>query len=83
MVLSFLVAPMLVVAPVSLTDRRDLSFPQDGLSLQYEVNLATNDVWLGAIWQSIVVAIASTIGCVVLGTLCAVGCWRVGSRLDP
>jgi putative spermidine/putrescine transport system permease protein len=81
MVLSFLVAPMLVVAPVSLTDRRYLSFPQDGLSLQYYVNLATNDVWLRAIWQSVVVAIASTIGCVVLGTLCAVGCWRIGSRL--
>ena len=81
MVLSFLVAPMLVVAPVSLTDRRYLSFPQDGLSLQYYVNLATNDMWLGAMWQSILVAIASTIGCVVLGTLCAVGCWRIGSRL--
>jgi len=81
MVLSFLVAPMAVVVPVSLTDRRYLSFPQDGLSLQYYVNLATSDVWLGAIWQSIVVAIASTIGCVVLGTLCAVGCWRIGSRL--
>ena len=66
---------------MSLTDRRYLSFPQDGLSLQYYVNLATNDMWLGAIWQSILVAIASTIGCVVLGTLCAVGCWRIGSRL--
>ena len=49
MVLSFLVAPMAVVVPVSLTDRRYLSFPQDGLSLQYYVNLATSDVWLGAI----------------------------------
>jgi putative spermidine/putrescine transport system permease protein len=38
-------------------------------------------VWLGAMWQSIIVAIASTIGCVVLGTLCAVGCWRIGTRL--
>src|SRR5262245_54907229 len=81
MVLSFLVAPMVVVAPVSLTDRRFLSFPQDGPSLQYYVNLFTSDVWLGAMGQSILVAIASTIGCVVLGTLCAVGCWRIGSRL--
>ena len=81
MVLSVLVAPMAVVMPVSLTDRRYLAFPQDGLSLQYYVNLATNDVWLSAMWQSVLVAIASTIGCVVLGTLCAVGCWRIGSRL--
>jgi len=81
LVLSFMVAPMLVVAPVSLTDRRYLSFPQEGLSLQYYVNLVTSEVWRSAIGQSLVVAVASTIGCVVLGTLCAVGCWRIGSRL--
>ena len=34
MVLSFLVAPMAVVVPVSLTDRRYLSFTNDGLSFQ-------------------------------------------------
>jgi putative spermidine/putrescine transport system permease protein len=81
MVLGFLVAPMLVVAPVSLTDRRYLSFPQEGLSLQYYAHLATDQVWRDALWQSLVVALASTAGCVVLGTLCAVGCWRLASRL--
>jgi putative spermidine/putrescine transport system permease protein len=80
MVLTFLVAPMTVVMPVSVTDRRYLSFPAEGISFQYYVNLLTNEVWLSAIGQSIVVAVASTVGCVVLGTLCAVGCWRVGSR---
>jgi len=80
MVLTFLVAPMTVVMPVSVTDRRYLSFPAEGISFQYYVNLFTNEVWLSAIGQSIVVAVASTVGCVVLGTLCAVGCWRVGSR---
>jgi putative spermidine/putrescine transport system permease protein len=80
MVLTFLVAPMTVVMPVSVTDRRYLSFPAAGISFQYYVNLFTDEVWLSAIGQSIVVAVASTVGCVVLGTLCAVGCWRVGSR---
>lgn len=80
MVLTFLVAPMTVVMPVSVTDRRYLSFPAEGISFQYYVNLFTDEVWLSAIGQSIVVAVASTVGCVVLGTLCAVGCWRVGSR---
>ena len=80
MVLSFLVLPMLVVAPVSVTDRRYLSFPKAGISFQYYVNLFTNEMWIGAIWQSVVVAVIATIGCVVVGTLCAVGCWRVGSR---
>lgn len=82
MVLTFLVAPMFVVMPVSVTDRRYLSFPAESISFQYYANLVTSEVWLSAIGQSVVVAIASTIGCVVLGTLCAVGCWRIGSRLS-
>jgi putative spermidine/putrescine transport system permease protein len=80
MVLTFLVAPMLVVVPVSLTDTRYLALPEHGLSLQYYANLFGNEVWLSAIGQSLVVAAASTVAAVVLGTLCAVGCWRIGSR---
>jgi putative spermidine/putrescine transport system permease protein len=80
MVLTFLVAPMLVVVPVSLTDTRYLALPERGLSLQYYANLFGNDVWLSAIAQSLVVAVVSTIAAVVLGTFCAVGCWRIGSR---
>ena len=80
MVLTFLVAPMLVVIPVSLTDTRYLALPEHGLSLQYYANLFGNDVWLSAIGQSLVVAVVSTVAAVVLGTLCAVGCWRIGSR---
>ena len=78
--LSFLVAPMAVVVPVSVTDRRYLSFRKTTLAPvlrepRHERRVARCDL------QSVVVAIASTIGCVVLGTLCAVGCWRIGSRL--
>ena len=80
MVLTFLVAPMLVVVPVSLTDTRYLALPEHGLSLQYYANLFGNEVWLSAIGQSLVVAGVSTVAAVVLGTLCAVGCWRIGSR---
>jgi putative spermidine/putrescine transport system permease protein len=80
MVLTFLVAPMLVVVPVSLTDTRYLALPERGLSLQHYANLVRDEVWLSAIGQSLVVAVVSTVAAVVLGTLCAVGCWRVGSR---
>jgi putative spermidine/putrescine transport system permease protein len=80
MVLTFLVAPMLVVVPVSLTDTRYLALPEHGLSLQYYANLFGNEVWRSAIGQSLVVAVVSTVAAVVLGTLCAVGCWRLGSR---
>jgi putative spermidine/putrescine transport system permease protein len=82
MVLVFLVAPMVIVAPVSLTPERYLSWPRTGVSFQYYVNLFTNEVWLRAIGQSLWVAVISTALAVVVGTLGAVGCWRVGSRLS-
>jgi putative spermidine/putrescine transport system permease protein len=79
-VLLFLVLPTFVVFPVSVTDQRFLSLPQDGISLRHFEKLATSADWLGAIWHSLTIAIVSTIACVVLGTLCAVGCWRLASR---
>ena len=35
-----------------------------------------------SIWHSLTIAVMSTIVCVTLGTLCAVGCWRLTSRLS-
>ena len=35
----FLVLPITIVVPVSLTDQRFLSLPQDGLSLRHYLNL--------------------------------------------
>jgi hypothetical protein len=55
-----------------VADRRYLSFPKAGLSLQSYAHLATDQVWLDAMWQSLVVAIASTMGCVVLDTFTGV-----------
>ncbi len=79
-VLVFLVAPMFVVVPVSVTDRTHLAFPQAGISFQYYARLFTSDVWLRAAGQSLLVAVVSTVIVVLIGTLCAVGCWRVASR---
>jgi putative spermidine/putrescine transport system permease protein len=79
-VLLFLILPIAVVLPVSLTDRRYLSMPEHGLSLQHYANLLHSAVWQTSIVQSLVVACLSAGIAVVLGTLCAIGCWRVGSR---
>ncbi|MCB4821005.1 ABC transporter permease [Roseicella aerolata] len=76
----YLVLPISIVIPVSLTDRRYLSLPEEGLSFQHYANLLTSEAWLGAIWQSLWIAIASTLIAVAAGTLCAIGCWRLGRR---
>lgn len=81
-VLIFLISPLFVVFPVSITDQRFLSLPQDGVSLRHFAKLLTSADWLGGIWQSFVIAVVTTVLCVALGTLCAVGCWRLASRVS-
>jgi putative spermidine/putrescine transport system permease protein len=36
--------------------------------------------WLNSIWQSFLIAVASTAIAVVAGTLCAIGCWRLSRK---
>jgi len=79
-VVTFLVLPITVVVPVSLTDQRFLSLPREHLSLQYYVKLFTSEAWLSSIGQSLVIAVAATALAVTVGTLAAIGCWRVNSR---
>ncbi len=77
---AYLVLPVTIILPVSLTDQRFLSLPYERLSVQHYVRLVTSEAWTSAIWQSLWIAVASTILAVVLGTLCAIGCWRLSRR---
>jgi putative spermidine/putrescine transport system permease protein len=79
-VICFLVLPILVVFPVSLTDRSYLSLPENGLSLQYFINFFTSRAWLSSFGQSFVIATGAAAIATTAGTLCAIGCWRLGSR---
>jgi len=79
-VICFLVLPITIVFPVSLTDRRYLSLPQDAISFEHYVNLFTNRDWLTSIGQSLYIGIVATAIALAAGTLCAIGCWRLSSR---
>jgi putative spermidine/putrescine transport system permease protein len=81
-VVVFLVSPIAVVFPVSVTDTRYLAMPERGVSLQHFAKLLTSADWLGSIWNSLAIAAVATATAVALGTLCAVGCWRLASRLS-
>lgn len=78
--LVLLVAPALVAIPVSLTPKRFLSFPTDALSLQYYAKLFGSAEWMSSFWQSTVIGVVSTGLATAIGTLCAIGLWRVSSR---
>jgi putative spermidine/putrescine transport system permease protein len=82
LVLSFLALPAFAVIPVSFTDTRYLALPEEHWSLQHWQTFLASPEWLGSIWQSLWIAIVSTVLAVVAGTLCAIGCWRLSSRLS-
>lgn len=78
---AYLVLPMLVIFPVSLTDKRFLSLPEAGAVSSRHYATLLEPVWLSSIWQSIVVGIGCTILSVLIGTTAAVGIWRMRSGL--
>jgi len=80
MVICFLVLPITIVFPVSLTDKRYLSLPEDGISFKHYANLFGSAEWLGSIAQSAYIGVVATAIAVFAGTLCAIGCWRLSSR---
>ncbi|TVQ34278.1 MAG: ABC transporter permease [Geminicoccaceae bacterium] len=79
-IVMFLVLPMFVVVPVSVTDQRFLSFPQETISFRHYVNMVTNEFWRDSILRSFFVSIVSASLATVLGTLCAIACWRLANR---
>ena len=80
-VILFLLLPITIVVPVSLTDQRYLSLPQHGLSLEHYARLLTSDAWQSSIAQSALIAALSGAIAVVCGVLAAIGLWRMGTRL--
>ena len=65
LVLSFLALPAFAVIPVSFTDTRYLSLPQEHLSLQHWRTFLSSREWLGSIWQSLWIAAVSTVMAVI------------------
>ena len=58
-VLLFLLLPISIVFPLSLTDQRFLSLPYEAPSLQHYVTFFTSERWLTSTWQSLVIAVFS------------------------
>lgn len=73
LILFFLVAPILVVFPLSLSSGELLVLPPPGYSLRWYEDFFTSSRWLLATWNSFVVGIATMILATVLGTLAAFG----------
>jgi putative spermidine/putrescine transport system permease protein len=72
-VLIFLIAPILVVIPLSFNSEPFFTFPMAGFSLRWYADFFGSERWTGAIWNSLIVGTATTILATILGTLAAQG----------
>lgn len=73
LILLFLVAPIVVVFPLSLSSGELLVLPTPGYSLRWYEDFFTSSRWLSATWNSFVVGIATMTLATLLGTLAAFG----------
>jgi putative spermidine/putrescine transport system permease protein len=72
----FLVAPSLILLPVSFSAGNTLRFPPEGFSLKWWENLFTSPTWTNAAIVSLQLAVIVCILATVLGTLAAFGLVR-------
>jgi putative spermidine/putrescine transport system permease protein len=75
-VLLFLIAPILVIMPLSFNAEPYFSYPMPGLSLRWYEDFFTNERWVLALKTSIIVAAFTTVIATTLGTLAALGLSR-------
>ena len=81
LVIIFLLAPVIIVFPMSLGSSSFLSFPPTNLSFKWYAAFWGRSQWMASVWNSLgVAAIAVTLS-VVLGTAAALGLDRMPRRL--
>ncbi|MFD1910871.1 ABC transporter permease [Halodurantibacterium flavum] len=76
----FLILPIFVIVPTSLSAGSFLSFPPPGFSLQWYERLISRPEWLRSAWLSIWIALLVTVAATILGTLGALGLVRSSFR---
>jgi putative spermidine/putrescine transport system permease protein len=67
----WLIAPTIVVIPLSFTGKQSFEFPPESWSLDYYVNFFTDPDWVAALLNSVRLAIVVTVVATVLGTAAA------------
>lgn len=73
----WLVAPTLVVIPLSLTDSRSLVFPPQGYSLTWYEHFFTDPDWVGDLMNSLQIGVLVALLATVIGTLAAYGLMKM------
>ncbi|WP_312409682.1 ABC transporter permease [Shinella sp.] len=75
-----LLAPTLVVIPMSFNGNKSLAFPPVGFSWQWYANFFSSPDWTTSFSNSLIVAIIVAVVATVIGTLAAFGVSRAAAR---
>jgi putative spermidine/putrescine transport system permease protein len=73
----WLVAPTLVIVPMSFNEKKSLAFPPSGFSWQWYANFFTNPDWTTSFFNSLRVAGIVAVAATFVGTLAALGLSRM------
>mgnify|MGYP001260695484 CR=1 FL=1 len=76
----WLVAPTLVVVPMSFNEKKSLAFPPTGFSLGWYENFFANPAWFGSFTTSLNVAVIVAVLATILGTAAAIGIDKMRNR---
>lgn len=74
---AFVLAPIVIVILISVTDQPYVSLPRHGISWRHYAELLENPKWAISLLNSLIVSAGATLIATVLGTLCAIGAWQV------
>lgn len=72
----FLLAPLIVVVGVSVSESQFIAFPPDGLSLRWYQQVLSSDAYLGAGWISLQIAVLVTVMATLIGGSAAIAIHR-------
>ncbi|PMR72475.1 ABC transporter permease [Billgrantia endophytica] len=73
LVLLFLIAPVLVIIPLSFSSSSFLTYPLPGFSLRWYEAIFSSGPWMNSLKNSLIVAPLATLLAMTFGTLAAVG----------
>lgn len=71
-----LLAPLVVVVGVSVSESQFIAFPPAGFSLRWYREVLSSDAYLGSAWISLQVAILVTVSASLIGCMAAIGIKR-------
>jgi putative spermidine/putrescine transport system permease protein len=83
LVFVFLLAPIFIIIPISVSSGSLLNYPLPGISLKWFDVIFTPYPWMLALENSLIIASATTVLATILGTLAAYGLTSVEFRWKP